>query len=88
MYIWSKLTFKEQKIIISLLDSLKKRIEIANLLEVTRESLNRPLNWLLDFGLIEYVYDIYQITDAIFAFWLKSSYEKMGSIRLGACDWI
>ena len=80
------MTFQEQKIIISLLDSPKKRIEIDNSLEVTRESLNRPLNWLLDFGLIEYVYDRYQITDVIFAFWLKSSYEKMGFIRLEVYD--
>ena len=78
VYMWSKLTFQEQKIIISLLDSPKKRIEIANSLEVTSGSLNRPLNRLLDFDLIEYTNDKYQITDPIFAFWLNSSYEKNG----------
>ena len=75
---WSKLTFQEQKIIISLLDSPKKRIEIANSLEVTSGSLNRPLNRLIDFDLIEFTNDKYQITDPIFAFWLKNSYEKNG----------
>ncbi|MBR5503064.1 MAG: ATP-binding protein [Methanobrevibacter sp.] len=78
VYMWSKLTFQEQKIIVSLLDSPKKRIEIANSLEVTSGSLNRPLNRLLDFDLIEYVNDKYQITDEIFSFWLKNSYEKNG----------
>ncbi len=75
---WSKLTFQEQKIIISLLDNPKKRIEIANGLEITSGSLNRPLNRLLDFDLIEYENDKYQITDPIFTYWLKSSYEKRG----------
>ena len=78
VYMWSKLTFQEQKIIISLLDSPKKRIEIANSLEVTSGSLNRPLNRLIDFDLIEFTNDKYQITDPIFAFWLKNSYEKNG----------
>jgi uncharacterized protein len=78
IYMWSKLTFQEQKIIISLLDNPKKRIEIANGLEITSGSLNRPLNRLLDFDLIEYENGKYQITDPIFTYWLKSSYEKRG----------
>ena len=71
-------TFQEQKIIISLLDNPKKRIEIANTLKVTSGSLNRPLNRLLDFDLIEYVNDKYQITDPIFSNWLRNSYDKNG----------
>ena len=78
IFMWSKLTFQEQKIIISLLGNPKKRIEIANNLEVTSGSLNRPLNRLLDFDLIEYVNDKYQITDPIFAYWLQNCYEKNG----------
>lgn len=78
IFIWSKLTFQEQKIIISLVGNPKKRIEIANNLEVTSGSLNRPLNRLLDFDLIEYANDKYQITDPIFAYWLQNSYEKNG----------
>lgn len=78
VFMWSKLTFQEQKIIISLLDNPKKRIEIANALKVTSGSLNRPLNRLLDFDLIEYVNDKYQITDPIFSNWLRNSYEKNG----------
>lgn len=76
---WSKLTFQEQKIIISLLESPKKRIEVANFLKVTSGSLNRPLNRLLDYDLIEYANDKYQITDPIFTYWLKNSYEKNGT---------
>ena len=76
VFMWSKLTFQEQKIIISLLDNPKKRVEIANTLEVTSGSLNRPLNRLLDFDLIEYSNEKYQITDPIFTYWLKSYYEK------------
>lgn len=60
---------------------LKKRIEIANALKVTSGSLNRPLNRLLDFDLIEYVNDKYQITDPIFSNWLRNSYEKMEYIH-------
>ena len=68
----------EQKIIISLLENPKKRIEVANYLKVTSGSLNRPLNRLLDYDLIEYANDKYQITDPIFTYWLKNSYEKNG----------
>ena len=78
IFMWSKLTFQEQKIIISLLGNPKKRIEIANTLEVTSGSLNRPLNRLLDFDLIEYVNDKYQITDPILTYWLQNCYEKNG----------
>ena len=78
IFMWSKLTFQEQKIIISLLGNPKKRIEIANTLEVTSGSLNRPLNRLLDFDLIEYVNGKYQITDPILAYWLRNCYEKNG----------
>ena len=79
IFMWSKLTFQEQKIIISLLDGPKRRIEIANTLEVTSGSLNRPLNRLLNFDLIEYTNDKYQITDLIFVQWLKNTYEKNGT---------
>ena len=78
IFMWSKLTFQEQKIIISLVRNPKKRIEIANTLEVTSGSLNRPLNRLLDFDLIEYVNDKYQITDPILTYWLQNCYEKNG----------
>lgn len=78
IFMWSKLTFQEQKIIISLLGKPKRRIEIANSLEVTSGSLNRPLNRLLDFDLIEYVNDKYQITDPILTYWLQNCYEKNG----------
>ena len=78
IFMWSKLTFQEQKIIISLLGNPKRRIEIANTLEVTSGSLNRPLNRLLDFDLIEYVNDKYQITDPILVHWLQNSHEKNG----------
>lgn len=78
IYMWSKLTFQEQKIIISLLENPKKRIEVANYLKVTSGSLNRPLNRLRDYDLIEYANDKYQIIDPIFTYWLKNSYEKNG----------
>ena len=78
VFMWSKLTFQEQKIIISLLNEPKKRIEIANTLEVTSGSLNRPLNRLLDFDLIEFTNKRYQITDPILSYWLNNSYEKNG----------
>ena len=78
IFIWAKLTFQEQKIITSIIEKPLKRIEIANSLEVTSGSLNRPLNRFIDFDLIEYESDKYQITDPILSYWLKNSYEKNG----------
>ncbi len=78
IFIWAKLTFQEQRIITSIIEKPLKRIEIANSLEVTSGSLNRPLNRLIDFDLIEYESDKYQITDPILSYWLKNSYEKNG----------
>ena len=78
IFIWAKLTFQEQRIITSIIEKPLKRIEIANSLEVTSGSLNRPLNRLITFDLIEYESDKYQITDPILSYWLKNSYEKNG----------
>ena len=78
IFMWAKLTFQEQKIITAIIEKPLKRIEIANSLEVTSGSLNRPLNRLINFDLIEYESDKYQITDPILAYWLKNSYEKNG----------
>ncbi len=82
IFMWAKLTFQEQRIITLLVDKPLKRIEITNSLEVTSGSLNRPLNRLMNFDLIEFESDKYQITDPILAYWLKNNYEKRGFIHL------
>ena len=75
---WAKLTFQEQKIIISLLKKPKKRIEIADSLNVTSRSLNRPVNHLRNYNLIEFKNDKYQISQPVLVWWLEDYYEKNG----------
>ena len=74
--IWSKLTFKEQKIIISLLNGPLRRVEIANELNVTSGSLSNSLNSLQNNALIELIDSKYEITDYIFRSWLKNEYAN------------
>ena len=76
--IWSKLTFKEQKIIISLLDKPLKRVEIARELNVTSGSLSNSLNSLQNKALIQLNDSKYEIIDYIFRAWLKNEYANKG----------
>lgn len=76
---WDKLNFPEQKIIVQLLDSPLKRVEIANNLNITSGTLSKPLVKLQDIGLIEINDERkYQIVDSILRLWLKNEYNTKG----------
>lgn len=77
--LWSKLTYREQSIFISLLDSPLKRIEIANQLNVTTGSLSNYLNHLQNQGLIRYDNEKYNISEPILARWLKLEFKNKGN---------
>lgn len=76
---WSKLTYREQSIFISLLDSPLKRIEIANQLNVSTGSLSKNLNNLQNQGLIKFENERYQISEPILSRWLKLEFKNKGN---------
>ena len=76
---WSKLTYREQSIFISLLDSPLKRIEIANQLGVSTGSLSNNLNNLQNKGLIKFENEKYQISEPILARWLQLEFKNKGN---------
>ena len=76
--IWSRLSSKEQEIIISLLDKPLKRIEIAKSLGDKSGSLSRPLNSLQNQGLIMKYDGLYHLTEPMMIKWLKLEYERKG----------
>lgn len=75
---WSRLTFLEQKIIVSLIEKPLRRIDIANDLKVTSGSLSNPLNSLQNKILIQLKEGKYEIVDSIFKAWLKNEFDKKG----------
>lgn len=76
---WDKLNYHEQRIIVQLLNSPLKRIEIANNLNITSGTLSKPLVKLQDIGLIEINDERkYKIVDSILRLWLKNEYDKKG----------
>lgn len=75
---WGRLTLKEQKIIVSLLDMPLKRVEIANTLHVTSGSLARPLATLQNLVLVENDDGKYSIIDSILKYWLLNYYNEKG----------
>lgn len=77
--LWSKLTYREQSIFISLLDSPLKRIEIANQLNVSTGSLSNNLNNLQNQGLIKFENEKYQISEPILARWLQLEFKNKGN---------
>lgn len=76
---WDRINYNEQKIIVQLLNSPLKRIEIANNLKITSGSLSKPLVKLQNMGLIEINDERkYQIVDSILKMWLKNEYATKG----------
>ncbi len=76
---WTKLTYREQSIFISLLNSPLKRIDIANQLNVSTGSLSNSLNHLQNQGLIKYENEKYQIAEPILGRWLKLEFKNKGN---------
>lgn len=77
--LWSKLTYREQSIFISLLDAPLKRIEIADELNVSTGSLSNNLNNLQNQGLIKFESKGYQISEPILARWLQLEFKNKGN---------
>ena len=77
--LWLKLTYREQSIFISLLDSPLKRMEIANKLNVSTGSLSKNLNNLQNHGLIKFESERYQISEPILARWLQLEFKSKGN---------
>ncbi|WP_286008772.1 AAA family ATPase [Methanobrevibacter woesei] len=76
--LWSKLSTREQDIVISLLDGPIRRVDIANSLGVTTGSLSHSLNNLQNQGLIMLNNARYEICELMLARWLKVEKDKKG----------
>jgi hypothetical protein len=78
---WGSLAFREQEIIVSLLDSPLKRNEIGEKINRNPNSLSRPL---LKLQVDELLYNepggIYSIREPMLRYWLKNEYETKGVI--------
>ncbi|MBE6512937.1 MAG: ATP-binding protein [Methanobrevibacter olleyae] len=77
--IWSKLTLREQLIIVALTDNDLKRGEIAKILGVTTGSISKPLINLQNQELIILENNRYHLNDLILKRWLELEYENKGT---------
>lgn len=76
--IWTKLSYREQSIIIAILDEPLRRIDISKKLDVTTGSISNYLNNLQNQGLIKLDNDKYAISEPLLSKWLKLEYENKG----------
>lgn len=77
--IWNRLTYREQTIIIALLDKPLKRIEIASKLGISTGSLSNSLNKLQKLDLIDFDNGLYCISEQILTRWLNLEFKNNGS---------
>jgi AAA+ ATPase superfamily predicted ATPase len=75
---WNRLTFKEKDIIVALIDSPLKRIDLARKLHVKSGSLSDKLNKLQNLGLIHFVNGEYEISEKLLKRWLEIEYSQKG----------
>ena len=75
---WNRLTLKEKDLIIALMDSPLKRIDIARKLNVESGSLSDKLNKLLNLGLITFTDGKYEISEKLLKRWLEIEYSQKG----------
>jgi len=75
---WNRLTTKEKDIIISLVDSPLKRIELARKLNVKSGSLSDKLNKLQNLDLIRFAGGEYEISEKLLKRWLEIEYSQKG----------
>ena len=76
--IWSRLSFREQTIIIILLEKPMRRIDIANELGISTGSLSNYLNNLQNQGLISLNKGLYEIAEPILKRWLELEFKEKG----------
>ena len=75
---WNRLTSKEKDIIIALIDSPLKRIDLARKLNVKSGSLSDKLNKLQNLDLIRFVNGEYEISEKLLKRWLEIEYSQKG----------
>ena len=75
---WNRLTLKEKDLIIALLDSPLKRVDLARKLNVKSGSLSDKLNKLQNLGLIHFTNGEYEISENLLKRWLKIEYSQKG----------
>lgn len=75
---WNRLTTKEKDIIIALIDSPLKRIELARKLNVKSGSLSDKLNKLQNLDLIRFAGGQYEISEKLLKRWLEIEYSQKG----------
>jgi AAA+ ATPase superfamily predicted ATPase len=77
-YTWNRLSFREQNIIISLIDKPLRRKDIAKYLNVSSGSLSNNLIKLQNLGLIIFENNMYIINEPLLSKWLKLEYNMKG----------
>ena len=76
--IWTRLSFREQTIIIILLEKPLRRIDIANEFGISTGSLSNYLNNLQNQGLIILNNGLYEISEPILKRWLELEFNEKG----------
>ena len=76
--IWVRLSFREQTIIIILLEKPLKRIDIANEFGISSGSLSNYLNNLQNQELIRLNDGLYEISEPILKRWLELEFKENG----------
>ena len=76
--IWARLSFREQTIIIILLEKPLRRIDIANEFGISTGSLSNYLNNLQNQGLISLNNGLYEIAEPILKRWLELEFKEKG----------
>lgn len=75
---WNRLTTKEKDIIISLIESPLKRVDLARKLNVKSGSLSNKLNKLQNLSLIRFTHGEYEISEKLLKRWLEIEYSQKG----------
>ena len=76
--IWARLSFREQTIIIILLEKPLKRVDIANEIGISTGSLSNYLNNLQNQGLISLNNGLYEISEPVLKRWLELEFKEKG----------
>lgn len=76
--IWARLSFREQTIIIILLEKPLRRIDIANEFGISTGSLSNYLNNLQNQGLIRLNSGVYEVAEPILKRWLELEFKEKG----------
>ena len=75
---WNRLTLKEKDLIVALMDSPLKRVDLARKLNVKSGSLSDKLNKLQNLDLIHFTNGEYEISEKLLKRWLEIEYSQKG----------